>query len=48
VLFLKEGGIDVAATVSTCAYTVVFVISAFLYKRVAGLSWRQFITPPSR
>jgi antigen flippase len=47
VLFLEDGGIDVAAIVSTCAYTVVFVISAFLYKRVAGLSWRQFITPPS-
>jgi O-antigen/teichoic acid export membrane protein len=46
VLFLEDGGIDVAAIVSTCAYTVVFVISVFLYKRVAGLSWRQFITPP--
>ncbi len=47
VLFLKEGGIDVAAIVSTCAYTVVFVISVFLYKHVAKLSWRQFVTPPS-
>lgn len=47
ILFLKEGGIDVAAIVSTCAYTVVFVISAILYKHVAKLEWRQFLTPPS-
>jgi antigen flippase len=48
VLFLEEGGIDVAAIVSTIAYTVVFVISAFLYKRVAELKWRDFLTPPAR
>jgi O-antigen/teichoic acid export membrane protein len=48
VLFLKEGGIDVAAIVSTVAYTVVFVISVFLYKRVAELRWRDFLTPPTR
>ena len=47
VLFLKEGGIDVAAIVSTCAYTVVFVISVFLYKHVVKLSWRDFLTPPA-
>ncbi|HEU4707564.1 MAG TPA: oligosaccharide flippase family protein [Solirubrobacterales bacterium] len=47
VLFLEEGGIDVAAIVSTIAYTVVFVISVFLYKRVANLEWREFLTPPS-
>lgn len=47
VLFLEEGGIDVAAIVSTIAYTVVFVISVFLYKRVAKLQWRQFLTPPT-
>jgi O-antigen/teichoic acid export membrane protein len=47
VLFLEDGGIDVAATVSTCAYTVVFVISVFLYKRVAKLSWRDYLTPPA-
>ena len=47
VLFLKEGGIDVAAIVSTCAYTVVFVISVILYKGVAKIEWRQFLTPPS-
>jgi len=47
VLFLEDGGIDVAAIVSTCAYTVVFVISVFLYKHVAQLSWRDYLTPPT-
>jgi O-antigen/teichoic acid export membrane protein len=47
VLFLEDGGIDVAAIVSTSAYTVVFVISVFLYKHVAKLSWRDFLTPPA-
>jgi antigen flippase len=47
VLFLEDGGIDVAAIVSTCAYTVVFVISVFLYKHVAKLSWRDYLTPPT-
>jgi O-antigen/teichoic acid export membrane protein len=47
VLFLEDGGIDVAAIVSTCAYTVVFVISIFLYKHVARLSWRDYLTPPA-
>jgi O-antigen/teichoic acid export membrane protein len=47
VLFLEDGGIDVAAIVSTSAYTVVFVISVFLYKHVAKLSWRDFVTPPT-
>jgi len=47
VLFLEEGGIDVAAIISTIAYTVVFVISVFLYKRVAELRWRDFLTPPA-
>jgi O-antigen/teichoic acid export membrane protein len=47
VLFLEEGGIDVAAIVSTCAYTVVFVICLFLYKHVVKLRWRDFLTPPA-
>lgn len=46
VLFLKSGGIEAAAIVSTCAYTVVFVISLFLYKHVARLHWRDFLSPP--
>lgn len=47
VLFLEEGGIDAAAIVSTCAYATLFVISLFLYKRVAKLEWRHFIDPPA-
>ena len=47
VLFLREGGIDVAAIISTCAYTVVFVISVLLYKHVAQLRWREFLHPPA-
>jgi O-antigen/teichoic acid export membrane protein len=47
ILFLESGGIEAAAIVSTCAYTVVFVISVFLYKHVAGLQWRHFLDPPS-
>lgn len=46
VLFLKEGGIDTAAIVSSIAYAVVFVLSTFLYKHVAKLQWRDFIHPP--
>jgi antigen flippase len=47
VLFLESGGINAAAVVSTCAYTVVFVISMILYKRVAALRWRDFLNPPA-
>jgi O-antigen/teichoic acid export membrane protein len=47
ILFLESGGIDAAAIVSTCAYTVVFVNSIFLYKHVAELRWRDFLSPPS-
>ena len=46
ILFLESGGIEAAAIVSTCAYTVVFAISVLLYKRVAHLQWREFLTPP--
>jgi antigen flippase len=47
ILFLKDGGIDAAAIVSSCAFTVVFVISLFLYKHVAELKWRDFLDPPA-
>lgn len=46
-LFLDRGGIEVAAIVSTSAYTVVFVISVVLYRRVANLRWRDFVHPPA-
>lgn len=47
ILFLENGGIDAAAIVSTCAYTMLFVISLFLYKHVAQLEWRHFLDPPA-
>jgi O-antigen/teichoic acid export membrane protein len=47
IVFLKDGGIDAAAIVSSCAYAVVFVISLFLYKHVAELNWRHFLDPPA-
>jgi O-antigen/teichoic acid export membrane protein len=47
ILFLESGGIEAAAIVSSCAYTVVFVISIFLYKHVTGLRWRHFLDPPA-
>lgn len=46
ILFLESGGIEAAAIVSTCAYSVVFAISILLYKHVTGLRWRDFIHPP--
>jgi O-antigen/teichoic acid export membrane protein len=46
-LFLDQGGIEAAAIVSTCAYTVVFAISLLLYRHVAKLRWRDFVHPPA-
>jgi O-antigen/teichoic acid export membrane protein len=46
-IFLQAGGIMVAAGVTTCAYTTSFVITVFLYRRVAGLEWRHFLRPPA-
>jgi O-antigen/teichoic acid export membrane protein len=45
-IFLQSGGIMAAATVTTCAYTVSFIITVNLYKRVANLEWRHFLRPP--
>jgi len=47
VLFLEKGGIEAAAIVSTTAYTTVFVISVFVYRRVMRLRWREFVIPPA-
>ncbi|HZK16074.1 MAG TPA: oligosaccharide flippase family protein [Solirubrobacterales bacterium] len=47
VLFLESGGIEAAAIVSTTAYTLVFLISIFLYRHVAELRWRDFVHPPA-
>lgn len=45
ILFLESGGITAAAIVTTSAYSLVFAISIVLYRRVAGLRWRDFIWP---
>jgi len=45
-IFLQSGGIMAAATVTTCAYTISFVITVNLYKRTAGLEWHHFLRPP--
>jgi len=45
VLFLERGGIEAAALVSTVSYTIVFAGSLLLYRRAAGLSWRNFLPP---
>jgi O-antigen/teichoic acid export membrane protein len=46
-IFLQTGGIMAAAGVTTCAYTVSFVITVILYKRTAGLDWGHFFKPPA-
>ncbi len=38
-LFLRDGGIEAAAWVTTSAYAVVLVMALILYRGVAGLSW---------
>ena len=47
-LFLRSGGIEVAAIVTSCAYTTAFVISILLYRHVAELQWRDFLHPPAQ
>jgi O-antigen/teichoic acid export membrane protein len=45
ILFLESGGIVAAAIVTLSAHTVVFVISALLYRHALGLRWREFLPP---
>lgn len=45
ILFLESGGIIAAAFVTLSAHSVVFVISALLYRRTLGLRWREFLPP---
>jgi O-antigen/teichoic acid export membrane protein len=42
-LFLRSGGIEAAALVSTTAYTVAFVLLLYLYRRAAGIAWRELV-----
>jgi O-antigen/teichoic acid export membrane protein len=46
-LFLRTGGINVAAVVSTVAYALVFVVALHLYRRASGLAWRELLIGPS-
>jgi O-antigen/teichoic acid export membrane protein len=43
VLFLERGGITAAALVSTASYAGVFLAGLALYRRAAGLAWRDFV-----
>jgi O-antigen/teichoic acid export membrane protein len=47
-VFLRSGGIEAAAIVSTVSYTVVFVLVLVLYGRAAGVGWRAFVSAPAR
>lgn len=46
VLFLPNGDITTAATITTAAHTVVFVASVLLYRRFTRLAWRDFLRAP--
>jgi O-antigen/teichoic acid export membrane protein len=45
-LFLRTGGIEIAALVSTVAYAAVFAAALVLYRRAANLAWREFVNLP--
>ncbi len=47
-VFLRTGGVNAAAIVSSAAYTTVFVATLIAYKRVTGLSWSWFAPTPAR
>jgi O-antigen/teichoic acid export membrane protein len=47
VLFLDRGGIRAAALVSLVAYSLVFALALVLYRRAAGLHWRDFVLTPT-
>jgi O-antigen/teichoic acid export membrane protein len=46
-LFLERGGIQAAAIVTSTAYAVVFVVALVVYRRVAGLRWRNLLRSPA-
>jgi O-antigen/teichoic acid export membrane protein len=47
-VFLRSGGIEAAAIVSTASYAVVFLLALVLYGRTAGLRWRAYLSAPAR
>jgi FkbM family methyltransferase len=42
-LYLKSGGIEAAAIVSSVSYALVFVVALFAYQRVTRAPWRDFL-----
>lgn len=42
-LFLESGGTDAAALVTSVAYGIGFVLALAVYRRVAGLRWRDLL-----
>ncbi len=46
--FLRTGGINAAALVSTASYTTVFIATAVAYKRAAEIPWRMLLPAPAR
>ena len=46
-LFLRAGGIEAAAWVSTAAYATVFACALAAYRVATGLPWRAFVRGPS-
>lgn len=45
-LFLRDGGIEAAAAVSSAQAWVAFVLALLLYRRAAGLRWKQLVPRP--
>ncbi len=42
-LFLKRGGPEAAAIVSSCAYAITFACALVFFRRAAGLPWRALL-----
>jgi O-antigen/teichoic acid export membrane protein len=47
-VFLRSGGINAAALVSTASYATVFVAMLLVYRRMSHTPWAAFIPTPSR
>ena len=47
-MFLRGGGIEAAAWVSTAAYATVFACALAAYRSATGLPWRAFVGSPAR
>jgi O-antigen/teichoic acid export membrane protein len=46
-LFLRTGGIQAAAIVSSVTYAFIFILALALYRRAADLRWRDMLVRPS-